>query len=95
MKNASTMSKRRFYDICDALKGIIPDQSQVDQAIEAIKTIMQFDPNIKYQYTPEKAEQIKRYRAMKKEQGISTYESSGNKAAYRTRKLREAELKNI
>jgi hypothetical protein len=87
-KPTATLSKTRFKEICESLTTIIQDDDKVRQVIESIQTILNFDPNIP-QYTPEVGKKIKEYRQRLKEEGISTYISSGKKKQYETMKLKK------
>ena len=74
-------SKTKYYEIEKQITTIFPDQSL--QMLEILKNVLEFDPNISTYNANVKASIDKR---RKKEEGISTYISSGFKSTYYKRK---------
>lgn len=69
----STMSKKRFHEICGLLHQNIGDVEKVNTIIEGIKNIMMFDPNIP-NYTPEIGKRdVERKKKIAQEKGMTTY----------------------
>jgi hypothetical protein len=86
MSTTSSMSKRRYKEIGDKLRDLIGDEGKYEEAMRSIREIMNYDPEKTIKYTAETGRRIKEYRERKKEQGISTYVSSGAKAYYHKHK---------
>jgi len=80
----ATLSKKRYAEIRDAYQELL-EKEQVDKCMEILCEVLKFDPNGKT-YTKERGAYLKAYRDKLKEEGISTYVSSGMKAAYHKRK---------
>lgn len=63
-----------------------------EDVIRLFQSIFDFDPSkpiTDKKYSPKVAEYIKSYRQRKKDEGISTYVSSGVKSAYHKKKLEQ------
>lgn len=71
------LSKKRYYDLEEEFKLLFEDET-VSKIMERIRFVMQFDPD-RSTYTKEQAAKIKAYRSRMKEQGVSTYVTSGRK----------------
>lgn len=80
----ASLSKKRYAEIRDAYLELM-DKEQVDKCMAIMCEVTKFDPNGKT-YTKERAIYLRAYRDKLKEEGISTYVSSGMKAAYHKRK---------
>ena len=76
-------SKTKYYEIEKQITTIFPDQSL--QMLEILKNVLEFDPNISTYNANVKASIDKRRKKLK-EEGISTYISSGFKSTYYKRK---------
>lgn len=76
-------SKTKYYEIEKQITTNFPDQCM--QMLEILKNVLEFDPNISTYNANVKACIDKRLKKLK-EEGISTYISSGNKSAYHKRK---------
>lgn len=74
------MSKKKFYEIEQNISTSL-SKEQVNLVLETIKQVLNFDPEIT-SYDKDQAERIRKYRERKKNEGISTYVSSGAKAFY-------------
>ena len=84
MKGSRTMSKKKYYEIVDALSKIYTE-NEVERITGVIREVMRFDPTVTL-YDEKAKESIKARRERLKSQGISTYESSGAKAYYHKNK---------
>lgn len=78
------ISKTRYYEFRDRLIKKC-DKDVAEELLESFKEIFKFDPNISL-YTEKAKEAILERRRKLKEQGISTYESSGAKLYYHRKK---------
>ena len=76
-------SKTKYYEIEKQITTIFPDQCL--QMLEILKNVLEFDPNISTYNANVKASIDKRRKKLK-EEGISTYISSGFKSTYYKRK---------
>lgn len=90
MKGNSTMSKKKYYELCAMLDNLIQDKQQIETMLGALRTVLEFDPDVNT-YNSQQAEKIKEYRKKKKDEGISTYISSGSKTTY----YRQKALKQV
>lgn len=69
----STMSKKRFHNICELLHHHFDNTKAIEAVIDGIKEIMQFDPAARH-YTPEIGrKESERKRRVAKEKGTTTY----------------------
>ena len=73
------LTKGRYKELCNALTERFGNTEQVEAFLSTLKEVLKYDPSISA-YTKEKADSIRAYRAKKKEEGVSTYVSSGVKA---------------
>lgn len=72
-RGLSTMSKKRFYDICELLHQHIEDAEKADAVIKGIQDIMMFDPSIPH-YTQEIGKkETERKKKIAQEKGVTTY----------------------
>ena len=83
MKRVRTFSKSRYYEIEKRMMATFPDQST--HILDIIKEVFDFDPNAST-YNENIKASIDKRRQKLKEQGISTYISSGSKASYYKKK---------
>lgn len=83
---SSNLSKKRYIDLQNEFYKLVNNHEIVDALMEKVREVMNYDPN-KPTYTQEQADKIKDYRRrMKEEKGVSSYISSGAKAAYYKKK---------
>lgn len=83
-KGSRTLSKKMYYDIEARLNEKFKEED-VDAILSLIKEVMRFDPE-KSVYSEKMKKQIQVRRERMKEEGISTYISSGAKASYDKKK---------
>ena len=77
-----TMTKKRYYEIQKRLEDEMKLSSDtVLQVMTVIKDVLNFDPNVTL-YDERSKQRLKEYREKKKQEGISTYITSGTKAYY-------------
>lgn len=91
-KSIGTLTKIKYNQICDVLKENVSDVNAVELITMQIREILNFDPEAKAEYkgyTKKHGEYIKAYRERKKQEGISTYVSSGRKKQYDTMKQQQ------
>lgn len=75
-------TKKKYYELVQQSAKYIPDELSQKEFAEKIKEILNFDPCIStYQ-----AHNVKAYRERKKQEGVSTYITSGRKTQYYTSK---------
>lgn len=93
-KGKAVFTKKRYGEIANVANEIFQDETKVDVFMQRVRTIMNFDPDVK-QYTPEQAKYIRESRQrLSKERGISVFELSGSKASYERRKALKT-VKNL
>ena len=80
------MSVRRYKDICALIQRTTSDPEEAQQILAEFHTIMNLTEEKINSYHENLAESVKRYRNRKKEQGISTYITSGRKQQYEREK---------
>lgn len=83
-KPSVTISKLKFKEIQEAFVAERGEE-EASQILNRLCTILNFDPNMS-SYSVEKREKTYEYRNKLKEQGISTYVSSGVKKIYEKKK---------
>lgn len=86
-----TLTKQKYQELCQVLESTVNNKECIQQLLLALKQVLDFDPDAST-YTKEQAERIKAYRNKKKEEGVSTYVSSGAKSAYHKRKVLSAQV---
>lgn len=90
MAAVSSMSKKRYQEYADLVFDKIQDQVVAEELLKGLCDIMKFDPDKKHdktgRYNEKQAKWIKEYRERKKENGISTYITSGAKSYYYSQK---------
>lgn len=94
------MSKTSYHKILAELQTYGMLESDVERFGNFIQTLFNFNPESKYPksknryhgYTEKHLEAVQRYRAKKKEEGVSTYVSSGVKNSYYKKKVLEPDI---
>ena len=89
MKGSRTLSKKKYYELSNELTSRLGDAELVTKVLNTIKEVLDFDPEVST-YDEVQAKKIKEYRQRKKEEGISTYITSGVKSAYYKKKQKES-----
>ena len=79
-KGSRTLSKKKFYELQEALQQKYGDE-QANDVLDVFKKVLKFDPNVSV-YTENMKKCIMQRREKLKEQGIPPYVSSGAKAFY-------------
>ena len=77
-KGKALMSKKRFYELQESLNNEYSPQD-VSKILDMVCKTLNFDPTANT-YTATQGEHTRAYRNKKKEEGISTYITSGRKA---------------
>ena len=85
-----TLSKKKYEELVRALYEK-HDKDVADSMLSIFREVFKFDPYMST-YTEENAKRIKEYRQRKKEEGISTYVSSGLKKFREKQKLAKSTL---
>ena len=86
-KASRTLTKKKYTEIHDAIVNDF-DIDVADKIMNIIKEVMKFDVNVNT-YTEVQSQRIQKYRDKMKDQGVSTYVSSGRKAALKNKKLQQ------
>ena len=89
-KGSRTITKKKYYELVKIYNELF-SKEQAKLALDAFKTLMNFDPE-KSMYNEKVKHTIKERLERLKEQGISTYVSSGQKAFYERKKALKREL---
>lgn len=84
-KSISYVTKSKYILVSEKLKSIINDDLKHKEFMNAFKDIFKFDPN-KIMSNPDQANKKRIKRDKLKEEGISTYISSGAKKSYEKKK---------
>ena len=79
------ITRKRLNEIKELLQDKVRDDVNVDEILSEIAKIFNYDPTLSA-YDEKRNEIMKAYRNRKKEEGISTYVTSGGKAAYERKK---------
>lgn len=79
------LSKRRYHAIKDEIANYLQDADKAEGVLTIIKTILKYDETAST-YNPEVGRRIKEYRDRMREQGVSTYVTSGKKSQYQKKK---------
>jgi chorismate mutase len=88
----SPISKKRYYEIDEALGTLMKDQQEREQVMMKICEILNFDPN-RNTYTPQVKERMLQWRKKKAEElGVTTYVTSGMKAYYERNKQSQVKV---
>jgi hypothetical protein len=85
-KSVGQMSKKRWDLFKEQLDETTNDEELKDKIKHLLCEVLKFNPN-ESSYTEAQAKRIKEYRERRKQEGISVYVSSGNKARYDKQKL--------
>lgn len=85
-KGISTLSKKKYFELAEAFHKELNDSNQTERLLTILKDVMNFDPDVS-RYTPEVGRQIRDRIQRLKEQGVSTYVSSGRKTSYHNKKI--------
>ena len=83
-KGSRTISKKKYYELEKIYNEMFPEE-QAKQVMDALKLALNFDPEISM-YNEQMKKTIMERRHRLREQGISTYVSSGQKAFYERKK---------
>ena len=87
-KGIRVLSKGKYYAFEKELKGVFSEEDSA-KILEMLKSIMKFDPTIST-YSENMRICSEKRRNKLKEEGISTYISSGCKAAYYKKKEKKS-----
>lgn len=90
-KASSMLSKKRYAALAQALVDEFADEGTVERALCTVRRVMGFDPEASA-YTPKQAAANRAWRAKKleegRQEGKSSYEVLGRRAAYMRSKSR-------
>lgn len=82
-KAVVTLSKKKYHDFVQALEAKYEDTDLVADILKTLCDTIRFDPSLS-SYDETQHQRIKARRERLKQQGITTYISSGNKSWYDT-----------